>query len=140
MSVVKICNVTYRTVQWSVLQDMALPGQFYKKKEYYGYAAKNNVLCYMEKRKTMGKYFGTDGFRGEANVNLTVEHAFLVGRYIGWYFGQEHKAQKEALWKKRDLRKTTRALPALSAAMRYCLSATPRAITVRFASLHCTLI
>ena len=41
----------------------------------------------------MGKYFGTDGFRGEANVNLTVEHAFLVGRYIGWYFGQEHKAQ-----------------------------------------------
>ncbi len=41
----------------------------------------------------MGKYFGTDGFRGEANVGLTVEHAFKVGRYLGWYFGQEHKAR-----------------------------------------------
>ena len=41
----------------------------------------------------MGKYFGTDGFRGEANVNLTVEHAFKVGRYLGWYYGQEHKAR-----------------------------------------------
>lgn len=34
----------------------------------------------------MGKYFGTDGFRGEANTVLTVEHAFKVGRYLGWYF------------------------------------------------------
>ncbi|MBP5304646.1 MAG: phosphoglucosamine mutase [Lachnospiraceae bacterium] len=41
----------------------------------------------------MGKYFGTDGFRGEANVDLTVEHAFKVGRFLGWYFGQEHKAK-----------------------------------------------
>lgn len=41
----------------------------------------------------MGKYFGTDGFRGEANVKLTVEHAFKVGRYLGWYYGQEHKAR-----------------------------------------------
>ncbi|CUX25988.1 phosphoglucosamine mutase [Clostridium sp. C105KSO13] len=41
----------------------------------------------------MGKYFGTDGFRGEANVVLTVEHAFLAGRYLGWYFGREHKAR-----------------------------------------------
>lgn len=41
----------------------------------------------------MGKYFGTDGFRGEANVKLTVEHAYKVGRYLGWYYGQEHKAQ-----------------------------------------------
>ena len=41
----------------------------------------------------MGKYFGTDGFRGEANVNLTVEHAFKVGRFLGWYFGQDHKAR-----------------------------------------------
>ena len=35
----------------------------------------------------MGKYFGTDGFRGEANVNLTVEHAYKVGRFLGWYYG-----------------------------------------------------
>ncbi|MCC8140738.1 MAG: phosphoglucosamine mutase [Lachnospiraceae bacterium] len=41
----------------------------------------------------MGKYFGTDGFRGEANVTLTVEHAYKVGRFLGWYFGQKHKAQ-----------------------------------------------
>ena len=41
----------------------------------------------------MGKYFGTDGFRGEANVVLTVEHAFKVGRFLGWYFGKEHKAR-----------------------------------------------
>lgn len=41
----------------------------------------------------MGKYFGTDGFRGEANVVLTVEHAFKVGRYLGWYFGKNHKAK-----------------------------------------------
>lgn len=41
----------------------------------------------------MGKYFGTDGFRGEANKELTVDHAFKVGRFIGWYFGQNHKAK-----------------------------------------------
>ena len=36
----------------------------------------------------MGKYFGTDGFRGEANVNLTADHAFKVGRFLGWYYTQ----------------------------------------------------
>ena len=35
----------------------------------------------------MGKYFGTDGFRGEANKVLTVEHAYKVGRFLGWYYG-----------------------------------------------------
>ena len=40
----------------------------------------------------MGKYFGTDGFRGEANVKLTVEHAFKVGRFLGHYFGRDHQA------------------------------------------------
>lgn len=34
----------------------------------------------------MGRYFGTDGFRGEANVNLTADHAYKVGRFLGWYF------------------------------------------------------
>ena len=38
----------------------------------------------------MGKYFGTDGFRGEANVELTAEKAFRIGRFLGWYFGREH--------------------------------------------------
>lgn len=35
----------------------------------------------------MGKYFGTDGFRGEANVALTADHAYQIGRFIGWYYG-----------------------------------------------------
>lgn len=41
----------------------------------------------------MGKYFGTDGFRGEANEKLKVEQAFLIGRYLGWHFGQNKKAR-----------------------------------------------
>ncbi len=36
----------------------------------------------------MGKYFGTDGFRGEANENLTAEHAYKIGRFLGWYYGE----------------------------------------------------
>ena len=35
----------------------------------------------------MSKYFGTDGFRGEANETLTAEHAYKTGRFIGWYYG-----------------------------------------------------
>ncbi len=41
----------------------------------------------------MGKYFGTDGFRGEANVNLNVMHAYKIGRFLGHYYGKEHKAR-----------------------------------------------
>ena len=41
----------------------------------------------------MSKYFGTDGFRGEANVDLTVDHAFKIGRFLGWYYGKDHKAK-----------------------------------------------
>lgn len=36
----------------------------------------------------MGKYFGTDGFRGEANENLTADHAYMIGRFLGWYYGE----------------------------------------------------
>ena len=36
----------------------------------------------------MGRYFGTDGFRGEANVDLTADHAHRVGRFLGWYYGE----------------------------------------------------
>ena len=39
----------------------------------------------------MGKYFGTDGFRGEANVNLTADHAYKVGRFLGWYYGEQKR-------------------------------------------------
>ena len=38
----------------------------------------------------MGKYFGTDGFRGEANKNLTYDHAVKIGRFLGWYYGANH--------------------------------------------------
>ena len=36
----------------------------------------------------MGKYFGTDGFRGEAGVSLTADHAFKIGRFLGWYYNE----------------------------------------------------
>ena len=36
----------------------------------------------------MGRYFGTDGFRGEANQNLTADHAHRIGRFLGWYYGE----------------------------------------------------
>ena len=39
----------------------------------------------------MGKYFGTDGFRGEANENLKAEDAFAIGRFLGIYYGQNNK-------------------------------------------------
>ena len=39
----------------------------------------------------MGKYFGTDGFRGEANMNLTADHAYTVGRFLGWYYSELKK-------------------------------------------------
>ena len=39
----------------------------------------------------MGKYFGTDGFRGEANEGLTAEHAYKIGRFLGWYYGEQKR-------------------------------------------------
>ena len=45
----------------------------------------------------MGKYFGTDGFRGEANENLTADHAYKIGRFLGWYYGElKRQAWEEA--------------------------------------------
>ena len=41
----------------------------------------------------MAKYFGTDGFRGEANNVLTADHAYKIGRYLGWYYNQNHKGR-----------------------------------------------
>ena len=53
---------------------------------------KLNLYVVIAEEKYM-KYFGTDGFRGEANVNLNVVHAYKVGRFLGWYYGREHKAR-----------------------------------------------
>jgi len=55
----------------------------------------------------MGKYFGTDGFRGEANVNLTVEHAYKVGRFLGWFYGKEHKDNKSKVVIGKDTRRSS---------------------------------
>lgn len=44
----------------------------------------------------MGKYFGTDGFRGEANVTLNAEHAYQIGRFLGWYYGELRRQKGDA--------------------------------------------
>lgn len=55
----------------------------------------------------MGKYFGTDGFRGEANVDLTVEHAYKVGRYLGYYYGKNHEDGKASIVIGKDTRRSS---------------------------------
>ena len=55
----------------------------------------------------MGKYFGTDGFRGEANVTLTVDHAFKVGRFLGWYYGKNHENGKAKIVFGKDTRRSS---------------------------------
>ena len=45
----------------------------------------------------MGKYFGTDGFRGEANVTLNFEHAIRIGRFLGWYYGANQGKKAKVL-------------------------------------------
>ncbi|MEE1016148.1 MAG: phosphoglucosamine mutase [Ruminococcus sp.] len=54
----------------------------------------------------MGKYFGTDGFRGEANKNLTFEHAVKIGRFLGWYFG-ENMGKKAKIVIGKDTRRSS---------------------------------
>ena len=41
----------------------------------------------------MGKYFGTDGFRGKAGEGLTAQHAYEIGRFLGWYYGRTNRAR-----------------------------------------------
>lgn len=55
----------------------------------------------------MGKYFGTDGFRGEANEDLTVEHAYQVGRFLGWYYGQKKPDQRCRIVIGKDTRRSS---------------------------------
>ena len=45
----------------------------------------------------MGKYFGTDGFRGEAGITLNSEHAFRIGRFLGWYYGKDTQKKVKAV-------------------------------------------
>ena len=55
----------------------------------------------------MGKYFGTDGFRGEANAELTAEKAFKVGRFLGWYYGREHEDGTASIVIGKDTRRSS---------------------------------
>ena len=54
----------------------------------------------------MGKYFGTDGFRGEANVTLTSDHAYQIGKFIGWYYGA-HVGKKARIVIGKDTRRSS---------------------------------
>ena len=64
----------------------------------------------------MGKYFGTDGFRGEANKELTAAKAFKVGRYLGWYYGKQHEDGRARIIIGKDTRRSSYTLEyALSA-------------------------
>ena len=55
----------------------------------------------------MGRYFGTDGFRGKAGEDLTAEHAFLTGRYLGWYFRRFHNGQAARIVIGKDTRRSS---------------------------------
>ena len=66
----------------------------------------------------MGKYFGTDGFRGEANMNLTADHAYKVGRFLGWYYSELKKRAGSAEPAKIVIGKDTRRS---SYMFEYCL-------------------
>ena len=63
----------------------------------------------------MGKYFGTDGLRGEANKNLTAEHAYKIGRFLGWYYGRN----KEEGEKCKIVIEKTPAFPLICLSMRW---------------------
>ncbi len=55
----------------------------------------------------MGKYFGTDGFRGKAGADLTAEHAFKTGRFLGWYYGQKHTDETARIVIGKDTRRSS---------------------------------
>ena len=55
----------------------------------------------------MGKYFGTDGFRGEANKTLTADHAYKIGRFLGWYYGQSKTEGKGKIVIGKDTRRSS---------------------------------
>ena len=55
----------------------------------------------------MGKYFGTDGFRGRAGVDLTAEHAFKIGRFLGWYYGIHNKKENARIVIGKDTRRSS---------------------------------
>lgn len=67
----------------------------------------------------MAKYFGTDGFRGEANIDLTADHAYKIGRFLGWYFKEEHEKNSDRFPPRVVIGKDTRRS---SYMLEYCLA------------------
>ena len=55
----------------------------------------------------MSKYFGTDGFRGKAGVDLTADHAFRIGRFLGWYYSRRHTDDKARIVIGKDTRRSS---------------------------------
>lgn len=55
----------------------------------------------------MGRYFGTDGFRGKAGVVLTADHAYKTGRFLGWYYGQKHDQDRAKIVIGKDTRRSS---------------------------------
>ena len=66
-----------------------------------------NVFSVNEDVVFNGKYFGTDGFRGEANLNLTAEHAFKIGRFLGWYYSKKSHNHKTKVVIGKDTRRSS---------------------------------
>ena len=92
----------------------------------------------------MGKYFGTDGFRGEAGVTLTADHAYKVGRFLGWYYGMLRQRNGETTAPRIVIGKDTRRssymfeyslVAGLTAQRRGCLPAARHHHAQR--GLHC---
>ena len=55
----------------------------------------------------MGKYFGTDGFRGKAGKDLTAWHAFMTGRFLGWYYRKQHEGEAARIVIGKDTRRSS---------------------------------
>lgn len=47
----------------------------------------------------MPKYFGTDGFRGESGTVLNADHAYRIGRFLGWYFHKNESKPRVVIGK-----------------------------------------
>ena len=67
----------------------------------------------------MARYFGTDGFRGEANIDLTADHAYKIGRFLGWYFRDKHEKQGDRFPPRVVIGKDTRRS---SYMLEYCIA------------------
>ena len=55
----------------------------------------------------MGKYFGTDGFRGKAGVDLTADHAYKTGRFLGWFYSRNNKEDRAKIVIGKDTRRSS---------------------------------